>query len=182
MRHFLTNNDGAAAVEMAIASPILLACLVFGANIAFNTITEQKVTAAAYAGANYFQDQVTANGLDDMRPIDDDDNKSNGSMVKTAKLVIQDAYGQSLDLGAINVSAYCGCPNKDASQSHGFDEAKSFYTFYDMSSDKDEDICPTSCSDSSTARIVAEIDITHTTKDLFGKSKTVSEHLVTRLR
>ena len=169
---------------MALLSPILLICLVFSANTAFDIMTEQKVAAAAYSGANYFQDRAMADGLDGLRPTTDPDTgeKADGEMVKTAKLVIQDAYGQSLDLSHINVSAYCGCPKSRPDMNHGFDESDTFYSTSAMSTDESQDVCPTNCSDSNASRVIAEIDITHQTKDLFGNSKTVTERLVTRLR
>ena len=181
---FLKDNSGLAALELGLITPVLLAALIAGANIAFSILQEEKISAAAYAGVNFLQDQVAAGALDGVRPSTDPNTgeQQDGQLVETAKLIIQDAHGGDIDVSSIIIETYCGCPQKNSDFRNGFDEAKPFYQRSGMSTSRSQDLCPVRCSDSTQSRIVVEIDIEHVGRNLFGGEYKVAEHMVTRLR
>ena len=184
VKKFGGDRKGIASVELALIAPIFLIALVFGMNIGVAILEKQRVRAAAYSAANYFQDVAYTDGLDGLRPSQNEETgeEEDGDIVKTAQLIIQDTYGQSLSLDDITIEAKCGCPNSSPESQNGFDESKPFYSTTDMSSNEDEDICPSKCGDDTVSRVIAEISVSLERKDLFGKEIKVSERVVTRVR
>ena len=181
VKSFLRSRDGVAAVEMAIIAPILFGATLMTANVAYMVWEHQRVANAAVAAMNYLQDQSLDGHYAGLAPSKSDA-QGDGDLVATAKLILQDAYGKPIDLGEVSITASCGCPKKNSEMANGFDENKPFYQKTDVVSNGSDNICPTPCSDGDAARIVAEIDVSMTVTSLFGKDKTISERLVSRLR
>lgn len=183
--NFFKKDDGLAAIELGLITPVLSVALVVGANLGFNVLQEDRITSAAYAGVNYLQDRVATSGTEALRPQIDPQTgeRRRSSAVETARLIIQDAYtGGNIDVSSIVIDTECGCPQRAAAERNGFDETRPFYARSEMSVNPSQDICPTNCPDSSQSRVIAEINIQHTATDLFGNKKQLSERIVTRLR
>ena len=181
---FAENESGVAAVEMALIAPIAFGSMLLAANTAYVLFEHQKVSSAAHAGAEYLQDQSNTDNLSSFQDTTDPQTGDlvDGAGITTTRLIIRDAHGSAINLGSIDVTAYCGCPKSKPNVPHGFDDTQEFYSTSGVSDDTSANICPTDCSDSTPARVIAKIIVTHTMTDFFGHQEVIREEVVTRLR
>ncbi len=207
----LKNDDsGIVSVEFALIAPMMIFGALVAINLGYQVNKHQKLASSITAGSNYLQNYAFEENLNDMRPNwnSDTETKSDSTPVETAKLVIQSAYGDELNLDEIKINAYCGCPNNKVpdesgtgdSDPDGFESAleqpetsnrdfdftnpkQDYYTKTRVSLWRKGELCAYDCpSQSGRARVLMDIDIYHNMKDLFGKDIVIHEKLKARLR
>ncbi len=206
---FKKNKDGVVSVEFALISPMLIFGTLFAINLGYSVNKHQKVASSIAAGSNYLQDYMLEENLEELRPNwnNETGKTSDTNTLATMKNVIRAAYGEELKLDEIFVNTYCACPNHTDPNSSGgttdsnefetateptetegedFNFAESdrdFYTKTRLSLWKKGELCAYNCPDNGgRARVIMEVEIYHTMKDLFGKETIVHEKLKTRIR
>lgn len=187
------DTRGSIVVEMAMVSPLVIGAFLVSSAYAQKVYQHQKLQSSIYAGSSYMQDAVTAGDFSSLqRTWNEDGSEKESSLIQTTKIVIKDASGMPLKLEDIDVDVRCACPNItpediDDSRTGDSDNADPFeqnVEYYKSTSVAmlGQNICPAKCPDSYDARLIADITVTYTEKDLLGKTATLTQKLVTRLR
>lgn len=188
LKQFHKNTNGSIVVEMALVFPILIGAFLLTSAYAQKVFQHQKLQSSIYAGASHLQDAISAGDYSSLqRAKNEDGEEKESSLIKTTKLVIKDASGMPLKLEDIDVDARCACPSILPEESGTTPEEDPFekdVDFYKVTSSAllGNNICPAKCPDSFDARIIADITVSYTERDLLGKTVTLTEKLVTRLR
>lgn len=187
------DTRGSIIVEMALVSPLIIGAFLVSSAYAQKVYQHQKLQSSIYAGSSYMLDAISAGDYSSLqRSWNEDGTQKESSLIETTKIVIKDASGMPLKLDDIDVDARCACPNItpqdiDDSRTGDSDKADPFeqdVEYYKMTSVAmmGQNICPAKCPDSYDARLIADITVTYTEKDLLGKTATLTQKLVTRLR
>lgn len=185
------DDKGVISVEFALIAPMLIFATLTAINLGYQVSKHQKLASSIAAGNNYLQDYVMKENLNDFRPnFNVDTNQvSDTTPLANAKYVIQSAYGDDLSLDDIFINTECGCPNNSNSggeQSEPIDFTKpetEYYTRTKMALWKKGELCAFDCPEQGgRARVIVEIEVNHTIKDLLGHEEVIYEVLKSRMR
>lgn len=182
----LKDNRGIAAVEFALVLPVMVGIGLIAIVLSFKLFERQRLESSV-AAVTFFLDHTVMNGdISDLQPVKVPAESGGGytiepgPAIQTAKLVLKDAYKSNATLTLRSFKVFCGCPNSSAIDPDQADQP--YFTRFDAEPADEAPICSRTCSDSSPARVLAEIDVEATTVDVFGQPFTLYKKSVTRLR
>ena len=181
---FLTDRTGVSALEFALIAPFVIGAGLFATSASFKILERQKLDSAVISTAYYLEDKVLSGEWEAFQPIpsNDGETQTSGEVLQTARLILDDAYKSKATLTIRKLDVYCGCPQTTGSEGDIYDETKPFYTRYEVEAAGEREICSTPCADNSEARILAEIEVSSMSTDMFGEDYVLEKKLVTRLR
>ncbi|MFC6198501.1 TadE/TadG family type IV pilus assembly protein [Ponticaulis profundi] len=182
VKSIAADTRGVSALEFALISPFVIGIALFAISSSFQILDRQKLDSAVTSTAYYLEDRVLSGDWESFQPVSTTAGKSESQVISTARLVLSDAFKSSSLLTIRELKVSCGCPQTSSVSSTTFDETKPFFTRYDVESAGEREICSAKCADSTEARILAEIEVYLTGKDLFGEAYVLEKKLVTRLR
>ena len=172
------------ALEFALIVPFVMGAGLFATSTSFKILQRQKLDSAVMSTAYYLEDRVLSGDWEAFQPVpaEDGSGMTTGEVLKTAQLVLGDAFKSKATLTIRSLNVYCGCPQKSSSDDDSFDQSQPFFTRYAVEAAGTREICSTPCADQSEARILAEIEVRADSKDMFGEPYILEKRLVTRLR
>lgn len=181
----LRDTKGVSALEFALIAPFVIGAGLFAASASFKILERQKLDSAVISAAYYLEDRVLSGDWEAFQPLPPktgEETGADGPVLTTTRLVLDDAYKSSASMTIRKLDVFCGCPQSLSAESGQLDEAQPFYTRYAVETVGEREICSTPCADRTEARILAEIEVVSTNKDMFGETYILEKKLVTRLR
>ncbi len=185
VKSFSQKRDGVISVEFAIIAPFLITAILVASNLAFTIVNHQKLAAAVNTSATYLQDHVAEAGTGSIgkKEYDDLGGQIDNKVKRTAKLIVEEAFGKEIQGSGADVNFYCACPPPLSDTRGIYDGEIPYYEFSSISMGNGSDVCPTACEASGEPqRVLAKIEVSYDSYNLFGTKKTISESIVTRLR
>ena len=190
---FVKERDGAISVEFAFLAPVFIASILFASNLALTIVNHQKLAAAVNTSATYLQDQVAEDGGTSLGNQEYDDNgvQVDNKIKRTAKVIVEEAFGKSFNGNDATVTFYCACPpampsgEGDEENNSDFEfTGEPFYTLSAISMGRGSDVCPSTCDtvNGEQQRVIAKISATYKGYNLFGQKQEYHQEISTRLR
>lgn len=180
------SKDGVISVEFAIISPFIITAILIASNTAFTIVNHQKLAAAVNTSATYLQDTVAEAGTGGIgqKEYDELGRQIDNRLKRTAKVIVEEAFGKEIKGAGADVNFYCACPPPVSDYRGIYEGDKPYYNYTSVSMGNGSDVCPQECEGftNEPQRVLAEISVSYDSYNLFGQKKTISESIVTRLQ
>jgi len=163
LKKYLSNRDGAIAVETAIVAPLMILILLPSIDIGLQIQTLQKMDKATDSGVEY-----VVNG---------------GRNETTLRNIVQESFGHTIQSSQLTIEAYCGCIVSNIPGQNGDDENSDPYSGFYIKTPTQfvEDMCPALCENGDTPSELVDVSLTHSVRGSLGE-KQIRTHLQTRIR
>lgn len=182
LKRFLTNQRGAAALELAIISPVFLLGSVVSVDLGLRYTSRQSAGSAVSHGAELLQDFMVEHTLAELSRMDPD---SDAHPYRRAALAVNDALGPDAATSNVTITTWCGCPGLDSATPESVSEAADPAPFYaeteGVLTGSGAPICPSRCADGQ-SRVSVEITVDGTTRTLGAGAAPFRETLRARIR